>query len=307
MKKRRFTTAIPYKEFFIPYGNFDKSRKPIDRIIIHSIVGSVESAIRTFSRPGTKKSIHYIIGNDGRLYAGLEEYWTAWHAGNYPVNQRSIGIEHEWWFGMKISDKLYETSAKLVADICKFYNIPCDRKHILAHREVAATRCPNDIDVDRIVREAKKILDGNPDFYKGLDLNNKESMKAAVDIWNEVMIEKKWIKKEECIKLNRNTLKEVERWQNIAKERGEEVRKLDEKLRKLREDFDKMIAEKDKECQKKVAEKIALWKGKLRQCREEKKRLKEEYEKKLNSFYKLTIGDLLKLIYLRIKDIKLFQ
>lgn len=34
-------------------------------------------------------------------------------------------------------------------------------------------------------------------YYKGLDLNNKESMKAAVDIWHEVMIDKKWVNREE--------------------------------------------------------------------------------------------------------------
>ncbi|MEM3335422.1 MAG: CHAP domain-containing protein, partial [Thermoplasmata archaeon] len=43
----------------------------------------------------------------------------------------------------------------------------------------------------------KKELIKFDDYYKGLDLNNKESMKACVDIWHDVMIEKKWIRKEE--------------------------------------------------------------------------------------------------------------
>ncbi|MEM4711395.1 MAG: CHAP domain-containing protein [Candidatus Woesearchaeota archaeon] len=43
----------------------------------------------------------------------------------------------------------------------------------------------------------KKEMIKLDDYYKGLDLNNKESMKACVDIWYEVMIEKKWIKKED--------------------------------------------------------------------------------------------------------------
>lgn len=48
-------------------------------------------------------------------------------------------------------------------------------------------------------RAYDKILpfDTGEEYYKGLDLNNKESMKACVNIWYEVMIEKKWIKKED--------------------------------------------------------------------------------------------------------------
>jgi hypothetical protein len=38
------------------------------------------------------------------------------------------------------------------------------------------------------------------DIYKELDLNNKESMEAAIDIWHEVMREGKWIKKDDCNK-----------------------------------------------------------------------------------------------------------
>lgn len=34
-------------------------------------------------------------------------------------------------------------------------------------------------------------------IYKGLDLNNPEAMKPAVDIWYQVMIEKLWVKRDE--------------------------------------------------------------------------------------------------------------
>lgn len=41
---------------------------------------------------------------------------------------------------------------------------------------------------------------GQADFYKGLDLNNKESMKACVDVWKDV-VDDKYIRKEEYEKL----------------------------------------------------------------------------------------------------------
>jgi hypothetical protein len=90
------------------------------------------------------------------LIQWLEEFNTAYHAGNYTMNLQSIGIEHEDggdYNGVR-PDVLYTTSAKLVNDICNFYQIPIDRVHILKHSEVIATGCPDALDVDRIVREA---------------------------------------------------------------------------------------------------------------------------------------------------------
>ncbi len=152
---RRKYTSLPFEEFETASGNFDDNRQTIDTIIIHSTVGTVKSAISRFGNPESEVSAHYIIGNDGKLYAGLEEYLVAYHSGKYAVNQKSIGIEHEWYDGLAPSDALYQTSAKLVKDICDFYNIPIDRDHIKQHKEIVATRCPNAIDIDRIIKEAQ--------------------------------------------------------------------------------------------------------------------------------------------------------
>ncbi len=154
---RKYTT-LPYTEYPVATGNFDKTRKPITQIIIHSTVSKYESAIAWFGNPKAGTSAHYVIANDGRLAAMLEEYYTAYHSGNYGVNQSSIGIEHEWYSGLTLTDKLYATSAKLVADICKYYNIPCNRGTVKGHNEITATGCPNGVGVDRIVKEAQAIL-----------------------------------------------------------------------------------------------------------------------------------------------------
>lgn len=142
-------TSLPYTEYNTTA--YDTNRELIDRIVIHSTVCTTQAAINTFSSPTAKTSAHYIIGNDGKLWAGLEEYNVAYHSGNYPMNQRSIGIEHEWYAGIHPSDALYAKSAALVKDICNFYNIPINSTTIIPHKQVVATGCPNEIDVAKII------------------------------------------------------------------------------------------------------------------------------------------------------------
>lgn len=155
----RTVTTLPYTEFTTATGNYDVSRKPIDRVIIHTTDGTLEGAIQRFGTYGTQVSAHYIIDIDGKIYHGLEEFNTAYQCGNYAMNQRSIGIEHVDngdYNGVR-PDALYTESAKLVYDICTFYGIPIDREHILKHSEIIPTGCPDALDIDRIVREALSL------------------------------------------------------------------------------------------------------------------------------------------------------
>lgn len=135
--------------------NFDNNRKPITMIVIHWFgMGTLEGASATFQKkPGT--SAHYGI-SDNRVWQWVKEEHVAYHAGNYSVNQKSIGIEHDANPDKKLSEASYQTSGNLVADICKRYNIPLDRKHIIKHSEVPrATRCCGTIDIDKIISIAK--------------------------------------------------------------------------------------------------------------------------------------------------------
>lgn len=113
-----------------------------------------------FSNPTTVPSAHYGIGFDGGIVEYLPENVTAYHCGNYPMNQRSIGIEHEDLANNQIArpDALYESSAKLLADLSVAYNIPLDRNHVKLHNEIIATSCPGTLDVDRIIARAKQLL-----------------------------------------------------------------------------------------------------------------------------------------------------
>lgn len=162
--KRAATTIIPYTELTVATGNFDKTRSTLDRIIIHTMVGTWQSAANRFSAYGTQVSAHYGVKLDGGLVHWLEEYYTAYHAGNYSINQRSIGIEHEDngnYNGVR-PDTLYQTSGKLVADICKFYNIPIDREHILKHSQIIPTGCPDALNIDTIIALAQKYAKPTP-------------------------------------------------------------------------------------------------------------------------------------------------
>jgi hypothetical protein len=127
-------------------------------IVIHTMDGTVAGANDRFNNPTSRVSAHYGIGLDGTIYHWVDETYTAYHADNYPVNQASIGIEHEDGGNANGTrpDVLYTVSANLVRDICEYYKIPIDRAHIRKHSEVAQdpTDCPDALDIDRIVREA---------------------------------------------------------------------------------------------------------------------------------------------------------
>ena len=118
-------------------NNFGAGRynNSIKYVILHWIVGTLESADATFNNPTRLASAHYGVGDD-EIHQWVKESDTAWHAGNLMVNRQSIGIENEGGPDLPISEATYQTSAKLIADICKRYNIPIDREHILGHREV---------------------------------------------------------------------------------------------------------------------------------------------------------------------------
>lgn len=138
--------------------NFDGNRKPIDRIIIHWFgIGTLDSANTRFQNVANQVSAHYGISDD-TVWQWVKEEDVAYHAGNYAMNQRSIGIEHDATTTKNATEKTYQTSAQLVADICKRHNIPCDRTHILKHSQVVATSCCGTLDIDRIVSMAKDLI-----------------------------------------------------------------------------------------------------------------------------------------------------
>lgn len=160
MEHRKYT-SLPYTEYTVAWGHFDTNRVyPIDKIVLHSSASTKQGLIDTFGGGTRMVSAHYGIDNQGNILAFLEEYNVAYHAGNYRVNQSSIGIEHiDEGATVKLhTNEQYDASIKLVADICKFYNIPCDIEHVVPHSAIVPTACPNGLDISRIIDGARILL-----------------------------------------------------------------------------------------------------------------------------------------------------
>lgn len=104
---------------------------PIDYVVIHYTAGMSYPVIY-----GTGLA-HYEVSPKGEMGQRVGNAYIAWHAGNWWINCRSIGIEHvgygrpgDW------TDAMLRGSARLTAAICKTYGIPIDRDHIFGHSEV---------------------------------------------------------------------------------------------------------------------------------------------------------------------------
>ncbi|KAK1182318.1 N-acetylmuramoyl-L-alanine amidase [Streptomyces sp. NBS 14/10] len=113
----------------------------VDRVVIHVVQGSFYDALEAFRDPGHGAAAHYVVRRDGRIAQTVRELDVAFHAGNRPYNERSVGIEHEGFVdrASSFTDPMYLASARLTARICRRYGFPADREHIVSHSEVPGT------------------------------------------------------------------------------------------------------------------------------------------------------------------------
>lgn len=113
----------------------------IDRIVLHHNASTSDNIPGVWQNRAA--SAHYQV-TPNAIRQCVDEGNTAWAAGNWAMNLRSINIEHLNSTGAPnwdVADETEERSAALVADICKRHGIPCDRSHIIKHGEVVATAC----------------------------------------------------------------------------------------------------------------------------------------------------------------------
>lgn len=146
-------------------------RNPIDCIVIHVTEGSAASVRSWFNDPAAQVSAHYMVQMDGAVIQFVDEYDTAYHAGQlvtpanalvrarfaeggFTPNSYAIGIEHEGDGKHEMTDAQRAASYSLIRDIRTRHPVPLDRQHVIAHHEVKASKtCPGAIDVDRIVAD----------------------------------------------------------------------------------------------------------------------------------------------------------
>ncbi|MEV5494406.1 N-acetylmuramoyl-L-alanine amidase [Nonomuraea fuscirosea] len=126
------------------YGNHDRlaRTRAVDYIVIHDTEGSY-AGIPSMIRNPKYVSWHYTIrSRDGHVAQHVKTNDIAWHAGNWDVNTRSIGIEHEGYLakgGAWYTEAMYRSSARLVKHLAAKYHIPLNRAHILGHDNVPGT------------------------------------------------------------------------------------------------------------------------------------------------------------------------
>jgi N-acetyl-anhydromuramyl-L-alanine amidase AmpD len=133
----------PYSQFGSKYGNHDLGDRPamqsIKYIVVHDTEGQWEGVLNMVQDP-TYVSWNYTIrSTDGLIAQHVKAKDVAWHAGNWYINAKSIGIEHEGFLAAPdawYTEAMYRSSARLVSYLTKKYGIPLDRQHILGHDTV---------------------------------------------------------------------------------------------------------------------------------------------------------------------------
>lgn len=134
----------PYEQFGDnDYGNHDLGNRPaaqsIKYIVIHDTEGAWEGVLNLVQDP-TYVSWNYTLrSTDGHIAQHVKAKDVAWHAGNWYVNAKSIGLEHEGFLANPdawYTEAMYRSSARLVTYLSAKYGIPLDRQHILGHDNV---------------------------------------------------------------------------------------------------------------------------------------------------------------------------
>ena len=132
-----------------PSPNFDIRVRPPDTIVMHYTgMQTGAAALARLQDPTSRVSAHYVVEEDGRVFALVPEERRAWHAGksfwkgDQDVNGCSIGIEivnpgHEWGY-RPFADPQITAVIALTADIRTRWVVPDDR--IIGHSDVAPDR-----------------------------------------------------------------------------------------------------------------------------------------------------------------------
>lgn len=137
----------PYEEFGDgDYGNHDKGDRPgsqsIDYIVVHDTEATWDVTLKLVQDPTYVSWQYSLRSSDGHIAQHVALKDVGWHAGNWFVNAKSVGLEHEGFLTAPDSwytEAMYRSSARLVRYLAARYDIPLDRQHILGHDNVPGT------------------------------------------------------------------------------------------------------------------------------------------------------------------------
>ncbi|GHH49626.1 N-acetylmuramoyl-L-alanine amidase [Streptomyces candidus] len=139
--------AAPYERFGDPkegdWGNHDLGDRErqggIDYIVVHNTEGSWKTAVRLVQKPDYVSWQYTLRSADGHIAQHVPLKDVAWHAGNWYLNAKSVGLEHEGFLTAPdtwYTEAMYRSSARLVRHLAAKYGIPLDRLHVLGHDNV---------------------------------------------------------------------------------------------------------------------------------------------------------------------------
>jgi N-acetylmuramoyl-L-alanine amidase len=123
----------------------------INKIVIHHAATTDFDGIgRTFKDPGRGASAHYGVGRSQNVDQYVAEANTAWHAGNWPANISSVGIENVNSNGAPtwdIDEATFNTLVELTRDIASRNGLLplVVGQNLFGHKDFKATACPGDL------------------------------------------------------------------------------------------------------------------------------------------------------------------
>ena len=129
----------------------------IDLIVIHVTQGNKTATARWFASPKAGVSAHYLVTQEGEVWRFVRETDTAFHAGVYEVDLRSVGIEHE---GVGVNyapnEAQLAASVKLARAICERWGLSPNDATIRPHRVFRATICPADFPMEAYINMVRE-------------------------------------------------------------------------------------------------------------------------------------------------------
>jgi N-acetylmuramoyl-L-alanine amidase len=138
-----------------PNQAYGRNGQTIKGFVIHITNGSFKSALAWCTDIKSQVSYHFIIDRGGEDIALVMPENTAWHAGlirnattelvrfGPNPNLYTIGIALAGVATAPPTVAQIAKCAKLINYLAPYYDIPLDRKHIIAHNEIRSDKiCP---------------------------------------------------------------------------------------------------------------------------------------------------------------------
>ena len=132
-----------------PSPNFDARALPVSMVVLHYTgMPDAAGALARLTDAAAKVSAHYVVAEDGQVFALVAEASRAWHAGRSwwrgitDVNSASVGIEivnpgHEWGYRPFPAPQMDAVEALLAGIVARHAVAPV---MVVGHSDIAPAR-----------------------------------------------------------------------------------------------------------------------------------------------------------------------